>query len=297
MKIATILTCHNRRAKTILCIDNLYNAFDRYNMSHDEIDMKLFITDDGCTDGTIEAVQKKFGQREIIIAKGNGQLFWAGGMRAAWNEALNNGEDYEFFLLLNDDTIILENCFEELFQTNDYSIREYNRKGIYSGITCSNEDPHKITYGGSVWVNRLLAKTNMLTPCGKPQLCDMTNANILLVAKEVVDEIGILFEGYSHAIADYDYSISARRRNIPVLVTSEVCGKCDDDHGTPESNGKKICSMSLKDRIRYFNHPLHSNKDYLLFIRRNAPLRYPLVLMGRLLNVYFPVFYYKLFLR
>lgn len=297
MKIATILTCHNRRDKTILCLDNLYYAFDRYNKSHDEIYMKLFITDDGCTDGTVEAIKRKYHEREVIIIKGNGQLFWAGGMRAAWKEALKSGEDYEFFLLLNDDTIIFENCFEELFQTNDYSIREYGRQGIYSGITCFVNDPSKISYGGSIWVNRLFAKTNMLIPCGKPQLCDMTNANILLVAKEVVDKIGVLYEGYSHAIADYDYSISARKRNIPVLVTSRVCGKCDDDHGTPESNGQKICSMSLKERICYFNHPLHSNKDYLLFIRRNAPLRYPLVLLGRLLNVYLPVLYYKLFLR
>lgn len=298
IKIATLLTCHNRKDKTVSCLENFYLALDYYNQkSQRKIDLSFFLTDDGCTDGTSEAILNKFSGREINIIKGNGQLFWAGGMRVAWKEALKHGEKYDFFLLLNDDTIIFENCFEELFKVNDYSIKEYNKKGIYSGITCSVNNPTKISYGGSVWVNRLLAKSKMLEPCGKPQLCDMTNANILLVSKNVVNEIGILYEGYSHAIADYDYSINARRKNIPVLVTAEICGKCDDDHGTPENNGKKICSMNLKERIRYFSHPLHSNKDYLLFIRRNAPFRYPIVLLGRFLNVYFPTLYYKLFLR
>ena len=256
--------------------------------------MTLYVTDDGCTDGTIDSIQKEFAEREINIIRGNGQLFWAGGMRVAWKEALKHSSDYDYFLLLNDDTIVFENCFEELLRTNDYSLHEYKRQGIYSGITCSVNDSNKISYGGSVWVNRLMAIPKLLKPSGEPQLCDMANANILLVPKVVVNKIGILYEGYSHAIADYDYSINARRNKIPVLVTAAVCGKCDDDHGTPEENGRKICAMGLEDRINYFKHPLHSNKDYLLFVRRNAPLRYPIVMFGRFLNVYLPHLYYKL---
>ena len=232
MKIATIITCHNRKDKTLLCVNNLYRAFDAYNDFNEKISMTLYVTDDGCIDGTIDSIQKEFAGREINIIRGNGQLFWAGGMRVAWKEALKRSDNYDFFLLLNDDTNVFENCFDELFNANDYSIREYNKMGIYSGITCFVSNPNRISYGGSVWVNRLLAKSKMLEPCGKPQLCDMTNANILLVSKDVVNEIGILYEGYSHAIADYDYSINARKRGIPVLVTAGICGKCDDDHGT-----------------------------------------------------------------
>ncbi len=295
--IAVIITCHNRKIKTILSLESLYRVFECHkNRSQCPISLSVYITDDGCTDGTIDAIKETFHDKDIHIITGNGQLFWAGGMRVAWNEALKHGKEYDYYLLLNDDTILFENCFDELFKVNDYSIREYNRKGIYSGITCSNEDSHKISYGGFVWTNRLLAKIRILKPSGKPQLCDMANANILLVPNEVVKEIGILYGGYCHALADYDYSITARRNNIPVFVTSDICGKCNDDHGNPIDNGRKICAMSLKDRRNYFNHPLHSNKDYLLFIRRNAPMRYPLVAFGRFLNVYFPQLYYK-FLR
>lgn len=294
IKVAVILTCHNRKDKTVTCLEHLFLVFDDYiKKSHNLIGLDVFLTDDGCTDGTVETVKDKFFDKSLTVVPGNGQLFWAGGMREAWKEALKNGHGYDYFLLLNDDTIIFENCFDELFKTNDYSLKKCNRKGVYSGITCFNDDPNKISYGGSIWTNRLLAKLRMLEPCGNPQLCDVANANILLVPREVVDEIGILYDGYRHAVADYDYSITARKKNIPVFVTANVCGKCNDDHGTLEENGRKICAMTLKDRIRYFDNPLHSNKDYLLFIRRNAPMRYPMVAFGRFLNVYFPKLYYQ----
>lgn len=298
MEIAVILTCHNRKEKTLTCLESLYKALDCYN---DENQIKIcltpYITDDGCTDGTAEAILNLYSEKQIHIVKGNGSLFWAGGMRLAWREALKLGNVYDFYLLLNDDTVVYNNCFFELLQTNIYSLNYFKKHGLYSGITCNISDHQKISYGGSIWTNRLLAKSKMLKPSGTPQLCDMTNANILLVSKEVVDEIGILYEGFCHATADYDYSINARKKNIPVLVTANVCGECDDDHGTFEENGHKICAMGLKERISYFQHPLHSNKDYLLYIRRNTPFRYPIVWLGRFVNLYFPRIYYNLFRR
>ena len=294
MKIAAVLTCHNRKDKTISCLECLYNALDYYNQDGETlIDLTAFITDDGCTDGTVEAIYSKFSGRKIRIIKGDGQLFWAGGMRLAWGEAVKVGYNYDFYLLLNDDTIVYKDCFKELLKTNDYSLKKYKREGLYSGITCSLDDLKEITYGGSIWTSRLLAKSKLLEPSGEPQLCDMANANILLVSKDVVNEIGILYKGYRHAEADYDYSINARKKKFPVLVTSSVCGKCNDDHGSREDNGRKICAMSFRERISFFRNPLHSNGDYLLFIRRNAPLRYPIVFVGRCLNIVSPHIYYR----
>lgn len=48
-------------------------------------------------------------------------------------------------------------------------------------------------------------------------MVDLTNANILLVPKVVVDKIGIFYEGYKHGRANNDYSLLARRKGIPVL--------------------------------------------------------------------------------
>ena len=215
-------------------------------------------------------------------------------MRFAWNEALKKHKDWDFYLLLNDDTDLLDNLFKELLETHKYSLDNYKQAGIYSGITSSKSDNNKMTYGGDVWKNRFLGTTTRLKPVGKPQLCDITNANILLVSKEVVDKIGIFWDSYIHGRADYDYSNTARKKGIPVLLTANFCGKCDNDHKSSKEIANAVMKMSLSERKKYFSHPIHSNKDYLKYIRRNMPFRYPMVYLGRLLNVYLPKFYYKL---
>ena len=100
-------------------------------------------------------------------------------MRLAWNAALAKGSEWDFYLLLNDDTDLLDCTWDELIGTHLYSLAHYGKGGVYSGITSAKSDHGKMTYGGDVWVNRLLAKSQRLKPTGTPQRCDMTNANIL----------------------------------------------------------------------------------------------------------------------
>lgn len=295
IKIAVLLTCFNRKDKTISCLTSLYDALNLYNENNEKkIEISVYLTDDDCTDGTADAIRNNFFDKDITILQGTGNLFWAGGMRFAWNEALKKHNEWYFYLLLNDDTDLLDNLFEELINTHKYCLENYNKSGIYSGITSSKSDYNKMTYGGDVWKNKFLGTTTRLKPSGKPQMCDITNANILLVSKEIVDKIGIFWDGYIHGRADNDYSNTARRKGIPVLITANFCGRCDNDHKSSMEVANAVMKMSLSERKRYFSHPIRSNKDYLKYIRRNMPFRYPMVCLGRLLNVYLPNVYYKI---
>lgn len=295
MKIAVLLTCFNRKDKTLSCLTSLYRASYIYNNKvEDKVELSIYLTDDGCTDGTSDAVRDNFSDKNITILKGTGNLYWAGGMRFAWNEALKKHNEWDFYLLLNDDTDLLDNLFEELLNTHKYCIENYKQSGIYSGITSSKSDHNKMTYGGDIWKNKFLGTSIRLKPTGRPQLCDITNANILLVSKEVVDRIGIFWDGYIHGKADNDYSNQARKKGIPVLLTANFCGRCDNDHKSSKEVADAVKEMSLSERKKYFSHPIRSNKDYLKYIRRNMPFRYPIVCFGRMLNVYFPKFYYKI---
>ena len=120
MKIATILTCFNRKAKTIKCLDSLSKALNQYNNSHSNIIITdIYLTDDGCTDGTPDAVRESFKVINVYIVQGDGNLYWAGGMRAAWNAALKS-RGYDYYLLINDDTFIYNNALTTLFETEKY---------------------------------------------------------------------------------------------------------------------------------------------------------------------------------
>lgn len=299
MKIAVLLTCHNRRQKTETCLKSLVKALKCYNENkEDKVNIEIYLTDDGCTDGTEEvAIRAVSSIAPIHIVKGDGNLFWAGGMRFCWNEAKKRHSEWDYYLLLNDDVEMLDNLFDELLTTESWAKNNYKKEGLCSGQTCTLEDPTKRSFGGRVWVSRFWATHKPLVPNGKPQICDLTNANILLVPHVVVDKIGIFYKGYHHGHADYDYGIKAGAAGFPIIVTAKFCGRCDNEHVDKDEHRRlheRIERMSLKERKKYFSNPLRSSRDYLVYIRRTSPLRYPLVWLGRQMNLYFPKLYYRI---
>lgn len=291
--VAILLTCYNRKLKTLTCIRDLLQAIKAYG--EDKMNYSFFLTDDGCTDGTVEALEERFPKIKIHIIKGNGNLYWAGGMRKAWNEAMKKYAEWDYYLLLNDDVELLPSLFETLFETERYSIQNYGKQGVYSGITRSISNPTKLTYGGHVFTNRFLNKSKHIWSDGtRPVMCDFTNANILMIPRSVVKHIGTFYNGYSHGFADYDYSLKARRRGIPVLLTKDVCGACDFDHPTFKEEAFKIRQMTLSQRIDFYSTPPHRIADFRKFVLRNLPHWYPVVCISTFLNVYFPNLYYRL---
>ena len=186
---------------------------------------------------------------------------------------------------------MLPNCYDQLFDAVEYGESKYGKKPLVSGIMKQSADHEEETYGGKVWKNKFLGTGIHLKPKGVPQRCDMAHANILLVPASAVDEIGIFCEDYIHGGADHDYSLLANKKGIPVLVTSEFCGICENDHRKKSERPLFVASLPYKERKAYFNNPRHSIHDHLVFIRRNTPWRLPLVYAGYLLTLYIPQFY------
>ena len=289
--LSVLLTCHNRREKTLRCLEALFRAADNLE---ERPRLVVFLTDDGCTDGTAQAVQDAFPDRDIRITRSEDDLYWARGMCLSWRRALKEELQTAFFLLLNDDTCLLPDGLNTLMQTLAYCRRQTGKEGLVSGLTVSDDAEARVTYGGMRWRNRWMGINELVVPQGEPLPCDETNANILLVPRSVVRRIGIFYDGYRHSCADYDYSLRAGRHRIPCYVTGRVCGVCDFDHPDQWGKQKKLEQMTIAQRRAYFAHPLTSSADHLLFTRRNTPLRLPAVWLGRQMNIYCPKLYNRL---
>ena len=91
MKIAVLITVHNRIEKTLFCLKSLYKQ-------NSENNFEVYLTDDGSNDGTSDILRNKFPNVNII--QGNGSLFWNQGMIRAWKAAISSDE-YDFYLWLN----------------------------------------------------------------------------------------------------------------------------------------------------------------------------------------------------
>ena len=68
--IAILLTVFNRKQKTIDCLDTIADAFSKQLIP---FSIYVFLTDDGSTDGTSEAINEKHYSFPIHISYGDGQ--------------------------------------------------------------------------------------------------------------------------------------------------------------------------------------------------------------------------------
>lgn len=237
--IAILLTCYNRKEKTLRALEHLFAAAAKLP----DRSIKVFLTDAASPDGTAAAVREKFPEVNIIAASSD--TFWCGGMRMAWDAAAKNDEKFDAYLWLNDDTMLDENALEILLSDSAST----GDKAIICGTVCDEKLPGKpVTYGGYI-----IGNGQVITPDGTLQHCDLINGNVVLVPGEVFDKIGNLDAAFSHGIGDFDYGLRAKEAGIPVFISSKIIGSCERDHGVP---GYRCRSNSLAKRW----HILHSPK-------------------------------------
>ena len=277
-KIAILLTCHNRIEKTGICLKTLTNG-----LKAKKIDTwHIYLVDDNSTDGTSDMVKQYY--PEIILIRGTGFLFWAGGMRLAWNTALKSNNEYDGFLLINDDVEFIDSFWDNILYTRQWCKENFHKEGIYV-LSVRDKDTNKYSYGGYQFRKRIFKHSPILiNPTDQPQLCDTANANILYISSEVVEKIGIFDSRFTHALADFDYTLNANKNNIPVIICPEYGGCCTDDH-----KGERRLLNTLKKRIKY----LYSIKgfalnEYLYYLKKHFWWKAPYAFLALWVETLFP---------
>lgn len=287
-KIAVLLTVYNRIEKTIKCLTSLFNSgYENYNLSLD-----IYLTDDGSTDNTAIILKQEFPNATLYILQGDGNLFWNAGMINSWNSALKQN-DYDGYLWLNNDTIILPNLWKELIAAEERSVNTFGSKGIYVGSTYDIKTK-ELTYGGFNFTNKWTLKDRFLIPNGSFQDCQCGHGNITFVSHDVVKKIGILDNRYIHGGGDHDYTYMAYKKGIPLFILRDFVGACENDH--KKDGFYDFLQMDIKQRFKYLKSPIGFNlHNTLLFQKRFFPYRYPFVLFSSFFKVLFPKFYYNLY--
>ncbi len=228
MKIAVLMTCHNRKDTTVDCLRRFENAKQRCA----KVNCRVFLVDDGCTDGTVEAVQSQF--PFVSIRQGSGNLFWAAGMRLAWEAAVQEGV-WDAFLWLNDDSLLMEDSLSRL-------IEKMTTENIVVGNL--HDSSGRQIYG--------LDSTGFF------------NGNCVLVSSGAYNRLGMSCGDYHHARADREYARRALKERVPVVSVDGV--------GTTEwhSFRPSLENTTLKERWRLLFEPKGWNlHDLWLYRKRN----------------------------
>jgi GT2 family glycosyltransferase len=272
LKVAALLTCFNRKEKTIACLEQLYKA----NISK----LSVFLVDDGSSDGTEDAVRQQF--PEVIILKGDGNLFWNGGMYKAFAAAIKIG--FTHYLWLNDDTLLYENAWNTLKESASIAEKRNTDPYIIVGSTCDPENG-KLTYGGLVRNNPIKKlRFDLVKPSTELKPCETINGNCVLISAAVVERIGNLDPFFTHAIGDFDYGLRAKKANCSIWVAPKFIGTCSKN---PTSGTWQDKSLKTPDRIKAINSTKGlPNKEWKEFAKRYAGIAWPIYWLSPFIKIY-----------
>lgn len=241
MKVAILLTVFNRKDTTLKCFRSLVPLCDELvNYTFD-----IFMTDDGCSDGTPEAVESEFPQ--VHIVQGDGTLFWSGGMRVAW-DAASRHDTYDYYLWLNDDIKLYPHALKEIFQLSE----ELKDNTLICGAFCNAKGI--FTYGGC------LKDSTRVIPNGQPQDVVFTNGNLLLIPKAIYDVLGNIPKHFRHDGGDNDYGLRSLENGFRVVTTRSYLGECADNPKNKYGKGRKM-GVTLWKRIKYLYSPMGLNPN------------------------------------
>jgi GT2 family glycosyltransferase len=216
-RVCALLTCFNRREKTLACLDALAAST---GFSAEQLHAVL--VDDGSTDGTEQAVRARFPWVQVLRA--DGALFWCRGMHLAFETALRTG--FDAYLWLNDDTMLQPDALARLLDTSAMLEQRSGAPVIVVGSTV-DATTGELTYGGERRPSRLAPlRIERVQPATSPQRCDSMTGNIVLISAGAAQRVGNVDPVFEHSMGDTDYALRANKLGVQVWVDAGVHGTC-----------------------------------------------------------------------
>lgn len=271
--IAVLLTCHNRREKTLKCLEMFYeNSIPKGYI------LDVFLVDDGSIDGTGDGVLLNF--PDVKVIQGDGNLFWNKGMRLAWETAAQC-KKYDFYLWLNDDTLLDKNALTELLECYDESLKYKGKESLIVGSCRDEFNSNTFSYGGRIIDIPVI-------PNGSIQNCNYINGNLVLVPKIIYDTIGNLSHLYTHAIGDNDYGLRALNAGFGCFISRKYIATC------PTNKMADWCNPKIHIKKRFLN--LYSPKglninEYIIFLKKHHKRKWIISVVKVYLNTLLPRIY------
>lgn len=212
MKVLGLMTCFNRREKTL-------NSIRKIIKGNPNIEFDFVVIDDASKDGTKEALENEFSN--VTVISGNGGLYYSGGMRIAISYAKDQNIEYDYAMLFNDDVDFYPNCIHQLI--------EYKGKDeIVVGATENSKN--KLSYGGVKKKSSYRPAFDIIMSSEKKkEYCDTFNANCVIIDFEVFCQLDNIDPAYGHSLGDYDYGLNASRKGYKICVSDFFVGRCENN--------------------------------------------------------------------
>ncbi len=252
-KIALVIPVYNRRETTLQGLRSL-SRIDTTGLS-----VRIFVVDDGSTDGTADAVRRDF--PEVTLIHGGGNLHYAGGTNRGVETAME--WDPDFVVMMNDDSVFHEQFLQRLVRT-----ATENPRSIVGALLLLWDRPHKVFQVGQVW------KTweggwiipDDLTAFNVPQepfRVECIVGNCVIVPADAIRQCGLMDEKrFPHGWGDAQYFMRLRKAGWNLFVDPKAFVWCEPNtypaplHTLPP---RRILDVLFRDR----RHPLNLGRQFI----------------------------------
>lgn len=235
VKAVVVMTCFNRKEKTVNCINKLHQG-------NTDNEYRYIVVDDKSTDGTAEAISA-LPYTDVNIVSGSGSLFWNGGMYLGVTKAKEKFPEFDYIFLVNDDVDFYPAILDGMIRETADRFGDKAAETVLVGATCDNAGV--LSYGGTIYTKRL--HYDMAGPDRKDEMCSTFNANCAMIPMGVMKSVGNLDPYYRHSMGDFDLGFAIRRKGYGIYMFGEYVGVCNDN---PIEGSWMDRSLGVKERIK-----------------------------------------------
>ena len=250
-KVALVIPVHNRRETTLQCLRSL-SRIDKSDLI-----IKIFIVDDGSTDGTSQAIRERF--PEVVLIDGDGTLHYAGGTNRGIESARTWEPDY--IATMNDDSIFHDQFLKRMIKT-----AETNPHSIIGALLLLWDEPHKVFQVGQIWntwnggwkIPQNLTVSNVPSEAFEVE-CIV--GNCVLFPIDAIRECGRMDEKrFPHGWGDAQYSIRMRKAGWKLFIEPKSLVWCE-----PNTNPTPLHFLSIREQLRILlrdeRHPMNLKRQ------------------------------------
>lgn len=218
MKLLVVISSYRAKDLTLDCLHSLVNEVQQ------NPGVKVGICDNGNEDDTLEYLNREISengwQEWAYVKHESPNRGFSAGNNVILNDALNSGEDYDYYLLLNSDTIVRPGALKLLIEAAECEVDigiacprlEYpNGEPQVSCFNYISPISQFIDAACTGPLTRMLKRWDVpLQPSDVPLEMEWGSFACALIKRDVLEKLGGLDEAYYLYFDDVDYCRMAR---------------------------------------------------------------------------------------
>lgn len=215
-KVAIIILNWNSSAVTIDCLKSIAKV--------DYEEYQVFLIDNGSLDNSVETIKSEINSLKINYIQLKFNYGFTGGNNIGIEIAIKQ-YDPDYFLLLNNDTIIEKNIINQLVKP----FKNESHIGIVVPKIFFYGDRSKYIYFAGGYINLIsglgehynwMKLDNPSTEI--PKMVSFANGCSMLIKKEVIESVGFLDDNFFANIEDVDYSYRVTQAKFKIFYNPQA---------------------------------------------------------------------------